>query len=205
MRWLDPPPDGTSVCGGFDGSQTDDHTAIRLETAEGYQFTPTYGPDKRPTIWDPLQWGGSIPRTEVHSAWEELNARYDLYRVYCDPWKWDTEIGGWALTYGEEVFIEWHTNRTTQMYAALDRFTTDLATRTLTHDGCPITTLHVANARKVAAGVDRYVLAKPSPHQKIDAAMTSVICHEAAADAILAGWGRKVSRYTRVTGRVKAR
>lgn len=182
----------------------DDHTAIRLETAEGFQFTPRYGPDQRPTIWDPAEWGGSIPRSEVHAAWEELNGRYDLFRVYCDPWKWDTEIGQWSLLYGEQVFVEWFTNKTTAMYAALDRFTTDLATRALTHDGCPLTAQHVGNARKKAVSADRYILAKPSQHQKIDAAVTSVICHEAASDARLAGWGATRSKLTRVTGRVSA-
>jgi hypothetical protein len=203
MRWLDPAPDGASVCGGFDGSMVDDWTAIRLETREGYQFTPRYGPDRRPTIWNPAEWGGSVPRHEVHAAWDELNRRYDLFRVYCDPWKWDTEVGQWALLYGGEVFLEWFTNRTTQMHAALDRFTTDLATRALTHDGCPLTAQHVGNARKVASSGDRYILGKPSQTQKIDAAVTSVICHEAAAEARIAGWGKR-SKLTRVTGRVSA-
>lgn len=182
------------MCGGFDGSMVDDHTAIRLETVEGYQFTPRYGPDRRPTIWSPAEWNGAVPRSEVHAAWEELDRRYRLQRIYCDPWKWDTEVGQWALLYGAEVFLEWFTNKTTPMFAALDRFTTDLATGALRHDGCPITAQHVANARKKAAGADRYLLAKPSLDRKIDAAVTSVICHEAAADARAAGWGSARSK-----------
>ena len=78
------------------------------------------------------------------------------------------------------------------LHPALDRFTTDLATGLLNHDGCPITAQHVANARKAANKADRYILAKPSQHQKIDAAVTSVICHEAACDARAAGWADPV-------------
>jgi hypothetical protein len=33
-----------------------------------------------------------------------------------------------------------------------------------------------------------YTLGKPAHHQKIDASVTTVICHEAAADQRAAGW-----------------
>jgi phage terminase large subunit-like protein len=177
-----------SVCGGFDGSETDDFTAIKLETREGLLFTPRYGPDRRPTIWNPAEWGGSIPRLEVHAAWSEIAETYRLRRVYCDPPKWQTEIETWAREFGEEVFISWATYRERQMHAALERFVTDLQTNALHHDGCPITAAHIANARKLANKADRYILGKPAQHQKIDAAVTSVICHEAAADERAAGW-----------------
>ena len=71
---------------------------------------------------------------------------------------------------------------------ALGRFTTDLTSGALTHDGCPITALHMSNARKIAGMRDAYILGKPSQHQKIDSAVTSVLCHEAAADERAAGW-----------------
>lgn len=188
MDWLPNPPDGSLVCGGFDGSDSDDHTAIKLETVDGRLFTPRYGPDRRPTIWNPGEWGGSIPRDEVHAAWDELHRRFVLRRVYCDPPKWRTEIATWAALYGADVFLEWPTYLTIPMHSALDQTVTDLATGALKHDGCPITALHVANARKVARPNDRYGLAKPSPTQKIDAAVTSVICHRAACDARATGW-----------------
>lgn len=188
MQWLAPPEPGTPVCGGFDGSSTDDWTAIKLQTADGLLFTPRYGPDRAPTIWNPAEWQGAIPRAQVHAAWAEIVATYRVERVYCDPPQWQTEIGEWAREYGEEVFVEWATYRPTAMHAALDRFVTDLSTGALRHDGCPITAQHVANARKLANKADRYILGKPSQHQKIDAAVTSVICHEAASDAIAAGW-----------------
>jgi phage terminase large subunit-like protein len=75
------------------------------------------------------------------------------------------------------------------VHAALVRFEADLRTGALTHDGCPITAAHIGNARKIPKPGDRFILGKPSQHQKIDAAVTSVLCHEAAADARAAGWG----------------
>ncbi len=203
VRWLLPPDAGAEVCAGFDGSSTDDHTAIRAETRDGFQFTPRYGPEWRPTIWNPAEWDGQVPRREVHAAVDELARRYRLVRVYCDPREWDSEINGWALTYGDDVFLEWPTNKVSRMFPALRRFVTDLTTGELTHDGCPITATHVANARKAAKPGEQYLLEKPTQHQKIDAAMASALAHEARADALAAGWTRKGS-LTRVKGRASS-
>ena len=188
MRWLDPPPPGTSVCGGFDGSTVSDCTVIKLETIDGLLFTPRYGPDRRPTIWNPAEWGGKTPRGEVDAAVNEIAETYSLGRVYCDPWHFTSEIGAWAKRHGEDVFVEWHTNRDRPMHEALELFVTDLGTGRLRHDGCPITTLHVQNARKLARNGGRYIIGKPSQTQKIDAGMGSVLAHKAAVDARAAGW-----------------
>ena len=182
------PPPGTAVCGGFDGSDTSDFSVIRLETMDGHQFTPTYGPDRRPTIWNPEEWGGRIPRSKVHAAWDELSRRYTFVRVYCDPPKWDSEIDDWALLYGDETFIKWVTYRPVQMHAALERTVTDLESGRISTDACEVTRRHVGNARRAARPGERYILAKPSEGEKIDAAMSSTLAHEARADALAAGW-----------------
>jgi hypothetical protein len=182
-------PDGTEVCLGFDGSEVDDWTAIRLETYDGYRFTPTYGPDNRPTVWKPAEWpDGTMPRGEVMAAVDDLARRFKIRLAYCDPRDWQSEIGEWALKHGEETFLEWATYRVTQMHDALNRSLTDLASGRSTHDACPHTELAAANARKVAKPGDRYILGKPSQHQKIDPIMADTLAHEAAAVARLAGW-----------------
>ena len=194
--WLPNPPDGTELAGGFDGSENDDWTAIKLETVEGRIITPRYGPDRRPTIWRPDEWGGKIPRHEVNTAWEELSRRYALKRVYCDPgfrdeMSWETEIETWATEYGTDVFVPWvmaGSSRTRPVHAALRRFEADLANGLISHDGCPVTTTHMGNARKIAKPGDMYILGKPSQAEKIDAAVTSLLAHEAACDARATGW-----------------
>jgi len=188
------------VCLGFDGSDTDDWTTIRAEQLDGFQFTPGYGPDVRPTLWNPAEWSGRIPRPEVHAAVDEIFGRFRVVRFYCDPRDWQSEIEAWALKYGTEVVVEWATYRIVQMHAALERFVTDLTTKAITHDGCAITEAHVANARKLARPGERYILGKPNQHQKIDAAMASVLAHEAAADARAAGWGTATNRRVVVRG-----
>ena len=185
-------PAGAEIALGFDGSEVDDWTVIRAETRDGHQFTPTYGPDSRPTLWNPAEWGGRIPRSEVAAAVDELCSRYRVARMYCDPREWQSEIESWALKHGEKVVVEWATYRIVQMHAALERMVTDLAW--MTHDGCKATDIHIGNARKLARPGERYLLGKPSQTQKIDAAMGSVLAHEAASDARISEWSKPVTQ-----------
>ncbi|WP_194821294.1 hypothetical protein [Micromonospora sp. S-DT3-3-22] len=189
-------PDGTMVVLGFDGSDIDDWTAIRAETEDGYQFTPMYGPvgSRTPTIWDPADWGGQVPRLEVASALAELMRRFQVVRMYADPAWWTTEIDSWAAKYGEQVVIRWYTNRVVQMHAAAQRLLTDItkANSTFSHDGCATTRDHVEATHKDprpggTKDNPRYVLTKPEDGRKIDAAVTSILCHEAAGDVTAAG------------------
>lgn len=185
----------TRVCLGFDGSENDDYTGIRLETLDRYQFTPTYGPADRPTLWRPQDWQGRIPRSEVRAAVAEICATFDVVRAYCDPQFWATEIDEWASEYGDRVFVEWPTNQIGRMWPALERFRTDVkdADSAFSHDGDPDVATHMANAVVRARGLDvvtgarKYILGKASEPQKFDYAMSSVLAHEATMDAIAAG------------------
>lgn len=186
--WHPSPPDGTPICLGFDGSDFDDFTAIRAETMDGWQFTPRYGVDRLPTIWNPKEWPDArTPRQEVTEAVRECFTRFKVARFYCDPPRFETDIDNWAAEFGEDAVLEWPTYRPKQMHEALERFVADLAEGRVPNDGCPIASAHMANARKLTRG-GRYVIGKPNDHQKIDAAMASVLAHEAAADARSAGW-----------------
>ncbi|MDG9705554.1 hypothetical protein [Streptomyces sp. DH37] len=190
-------PPGARVVGGFDGSDIDDHTAIRLETMDGHQFTPTYGPEKRPCVWNPADFGGQVPRLEVMAAMDEVMTTYDVVRLYADPPYWETEVDTWAEKHGEKRVVRWYTRRVVQMHAACERLKTDVTKKdaTFTHDGCEITAAHVANARSAARPGGRYVLTKASEAQKIDACVTSVLAHEAWGDVVAAGLAVKQTSY----------
>lgn len=193
-RWdarmaLEDVPDGTRLVLGFDGSEVDDWTGFRAETLDGYQFTPTYGPDNRPCIWDPEDWDGQVPRLEVDAALDELMERFDVVRFYGDPPYWTSEMAAWQARYGEKRVTEWETYRVVQMHAACEQLLTDVTKKdtTFRHDGCESTSIHIRNARKAARPMRRYVLRKASAGSKIDLAVISTIAHEAACDAIAAG------------------
>jgi hypothetical protein len=181
-------PKGTPVVLALDGSDVDDWTGIRAETQDGYQFTPVYGPDRKPCVWNPVEHGGQVPRLEVASAVDELMAWFAVVRFYADPPYWETEIDGWAATYGDKRVLRWETYRPVQMHAATERLLTDVvkADSGFAHDDDHITEVQVGNARKSPRPGRRYVLKKASPSQKIDMCVVSVICHEAAGDVTAA-------------------
>jgi hypothetical protein len=179
---------------GFDGSDTDDWTGIRAETQDGYQFTPVTSAG--PTVWNPAEHGGKVPRLEVAAAVAELFTQFDVVRMYCDPPYWESEIDSWAEKYGDKRVIRWPTYRPVPMHAALERLLTDVNKKDsgFTHDGCPTTALHVRNARKAArtmGRIPRYVLTKPGDGRKIDLAVCSVLAHEAWGDVTNAKLWRK--------------
>src|SRR5690606_15829585 len=187
-------PQGSAVSLGFDGSRSGDWTALRAETREGYRFTPTYGPDSRPTFWAPEEWGGRIPRGEVDAAVAEVMARYDVARFYVDPRHWEPRADEGAATWGDDVVVTWPTNQIGRMFDALVRFLEDTAEHVTTHDGDPTVKLHALAARKVAKPGDKYILGKPSENQKIDLLMADVLAHEAAADQRAEGWEKQDNR-----------
>lgn len=182
-------PPGSRIAMGFDGSDTGDWSALRAETIDGHRFTPTYGPDSLPTVWNPERWGGRVPRGEVRAAVSELFSRYKVSRMYVDPRLFESMIEEWDEEHGPDVVLAFPTYASTRMFAALTRYYADLtADRTTTHDGCELYRQCALNARRVAKPGERFLLGKPSPHQKIDVLMADVIAHEAAADARAAGW-----------------
>ena len=185
----------TKICLGFDGSDADDLTGIRAETLDQYQFTPTYGSDDKPTLWDPRDWQGRVPRAEVMAAFRQLATEFEIVRAYMDPPFWTTEADVLAAEFGEKVFLKWYTNRPSQMHAALERFRTDVynVESDFTHDGDELVATHLRNAVIRAGTVDpvtkvrKYTIGKPEQHQKIDYAMSSVLAHEAVMDSIASG------------------
>lgn len=202
--WLPEPPAGSYICLGFDGSRNNDWTSLRAETMDGFQFTPRWGPadtttgERRGTFWDPAAHGDRIPHGEVDLAVHEVFDRFEVVRMYPDPFDFETDIDNWRLEFGEERVITWPTNRVQPMYEELRRFETDLLEGRIRHDGCPVTATHMDNARKVAQSGQRYTLGKPSETQKIDKAMTSVLAHAAKCDALAAGWAPKAKAKVRV-------
>ena len=182
-------PDGASITVGFDGSRSGDWTAIRCETIDGHRFTPTYGPDGRPAHWNPTLWPeGRIPRGEVGAAVDALFSRFRVARMYVDPRHWETQADAWALEHGDDVVVQWPTNQLGRMHDALVRYLEDSHEGSTTHDNHADFRQHALNARKIAKPGDRFILGKPSDHQKFDILMADVLAHEAAADMRALGW-----------------
>ena len=179
-----PPPDGTYIGLGFDGSISQDATVLRGCTRDGYSFI--VGKWVRPL--GVLGEGWRVPRLEVDQAVRDAFARWTVGRMLCDPPKWQSEIEAWAREFGDDIVLFFDTNSSRRMGMAVDTWLAMIAAGAHTHDGDPTTTEHVLNAHKTktrstAPDDDSrtlFVLSKPEGGGKIDAAIADVLALEAS-------------------------
>lgn len=177
------PAKGSRIGVGFDGSISGDSTWL-VGSYQGRLFEIAR--------WDrplgPVGNGWRVPRLEVRAKVAEVFETWDVGRMLCDPPKWQTEIEEWADLYGDEIVLFFDTNQTRRMSGACERFSTELADGTLTHEGSDELTAHVLamGRRKVKSTADdddgrtRHVFVK-SDTRKIDGGIAAVLAREAEA------------------------
>lgn len=188
-----PPPEGTTIAIGFDGSESGDSTGLIgcvMET--GYQFV--IGVWERPEKVDEWQ----VPRLQVDAVVEQAFTHYVVSRMYCDPKGWRSEIASWQARWTDDVVVPYPTNSWRRFGFAVDRFLTAVGKGTvkgtLTHDGDVTFAKHVANAHKLEINPrkpeDGVILVKASPNSslKIDLAVAACLAGQARDDTLSAGW-----------------
>lgn len=181
------PPAGTRIGLGFDGSISDDCTAlIGCYELDGkphvFELDVWFRPEGAPKGW-------RIPRSDVQERVREIFAYYDAALMLCDPPKWQTEIEGWAEEYGEERVVFFDTNVTSRMWKACDRFSTALAGGEFSHEDSKTLSDQVLamHRRKVRVrdedddGRTKFVFVKGPDKAKIDAGIGAVLALEAFA------------------------
>lgn len=179
-------PAGAYIAVGFDGSISDDCTAmIGCTLVDGrphlFGIDVWQRPSKAPPGW-------RIPRLEVRARQEEAFSYWRVGLELCDPAKWATEIEDWAETWPDRVAIL-DTNQPTRFWRACDRFSTAIAEGALSHDGSQVLADQVLamHRRKVRVrdddddGRTKYVFVKGPDARKIDAGIAAVLALEAAA------------------------
>ena len=195
-------PDGALITLGFDGSRYHDATAlVGTEVATGYQWLIG--------LWEPpaspaaaADW--EVPESDVDDTVSEAFKRWNVWRMYADPYWWEGNVAQWQGRWGDKRVVAWRTNRITPMAYAVKSYDTAIRAGELSHDGNPDFARHIGNAcRQVTNFTDEtgqrlFLIRKErsdSPF-KMDAAMGGVLSNEARNDAIAAGAGEsKVSRY----------
>jgi len=192
------PPRGAKVVLGFDGAQTRDTTAIVVtDLATGRQAL--YACWANPGTQD--NW--SVPADEVDAAVASAFDYWDVWRMYADPYYWDTHVAEWVAKYphkrgkerGHPRVFQWPTNTHKRMALSLKAYIAGMKEGVWTYDGNPVFRAHLANARKYAIpildedGVNLFLIRKERPDSplKIDAAMAGCLSWEAYRDAIAAG------------------
>lgn len=176
---------------GFDGAVRRDTTAlVATSVLTGLQIVA--GVWARPEHASP-DW--EVPRSEVTAAILAMDREYEVWRVYCDPFKWGPWIDEWAGLLGEQRIQTKDTTKITQIAYACRNYATAIKGRDLGHTDDPTLTAHVGHARRVLVPVwdeDQVQLwriskDRPDSDKKIDAAMAAILSWEARGDAIAAG------------------
>lgn len=179
-------PAGAYVGLGFDGSISDDCTAlIGCTVVDGVPHTFEIEVWQRPKD-APRTW--RVPRREIRDRVKEIFGFYEVGMMLCDPAKWQTEIEFWAEEYTDDRVVFFDTNQPTRMWRACDRFSTALTEGAYTHDGSPVLSSQVLamHKRKVRVREDeddgrtKYVFVKGPNRDKIDAGIGAVLALEAA-------------------------
>ncbi len=184
---------------GFDGSRFRDATALVATHIEsGYQWVLG--------LWQRGETDGEeweVPAAEVSAVVAEALERWEVWRLYADPYWWEETIARWAGRYGEQRVVVWPTaGRVATVAKAIKAFETAVRTSELTHEPSVVLAQHVANAVKRPTGIrdedgERlYTIAKEhrGSARKIDAAMAAILSWEARTDAVAAGVLDEINR-----------
>lgn len=168
--------DGTRVVLGFDGSASNDSTALIGCTVEETPHLFVVGVWERPSMR--REW--RVPRGEVDLAVREAMHRWDVVEFAADPPLWRSELEQWSVEHRDATFIAYDTRQLSTMGDACSRLYSAVVEGRVTHDGSDVLAAHMANcqAKETRWGA---VVTKPkgSPH-KIDAAVAAIAAHDRA-------------------------
>jgi phage terminase large subunit-like protein len=128
-------PKGAEVVLGFSGTQNSTAAGLIGCTPEGHVFVVG--------AWESKQ----VAHGEVEGAVVKAMRRYQVTRLVCNPTGWEKDCEDWAETYGQDVVVQFSLRQHVKFIAACDKFYTAVAEGSLTHDGDPRLTRHLANAR----------------------------------------------------------
>lgn len=183
---------GAFVTWGFDGARRRDSTAIVVtDILTGLQ--------EPWALWEkPLdvdEW--EIPEHQVLDSLEKLHATHVVWRGYYDPFYWTETMRAAAGRWGDDVVVEWRTNRTYPMAWAVRRYREGMASGSVTwckeHPLAEAFTEHIAAAGRNPVnlwddqGERLFILDKIHPDRKFDMGMAGCLSWEARLDALKAG------------------
>jgi len=168
--------DGTMVVLGFDGSASNDSTALIGCTVEDTPHLFTVGVWERPSTRH--EW--KVPRLDVERTVKAACQRYQVLEFAADPPLWRTELETWEAELRDITFIAYDTRQLSTMGDACSRLYSAIVEKRVTHDGSEVLARHFANCK----GKDTrwgMVVTKPkgSPH-KIDAAVAAIAAYDRA-------------------------
>lgn len=189
---------GDVIALGFDGSKSDDSTALlasrlddnRLFVVGVWERPPNAGPD-----W-------VVPRVEVDSTVTATFAAYEVAMMFGDPNKWAEYFSMWEAKWPKRVAAEWPSDKSTDRGFRL--LLENIKDGSLTHDGSEVLARHVRNASLYRARLKPnsgrtdgdeddplgkyYLSIRKKGGGKIDAAWAAMLAGKARAWSLEHGW-----------------
>lgn len=142
---------GEEITLGFDGSKSDDHTAlVGCRVSDGHLFTLG--------IWDPADYpDGEVPSVAVDAAVRQAFASYLVDGFFSDYSPWESYVDAWERDFGDGLYvlatarhaIAWDLRgRTREATQAVEAFHNAIVERVLTHTDDKAAAQYVYNARR---------------------------------------------------------
>lgn len=197
-----PVPDRELVALGFDGSLTDDHTAlVGCVVDTGHLFEVK--------VWVPRPETG-VDRSDVDLVVRQSIDRWDVVGLYADLHPWESYIDAWGEEFGHDLTakaslrhpVAWDMrSRLKEFVVGCESLQRAIVDGAVTHCGSTMFRRHVHNARRAPTrwGISVRKEHRESPH-KIDSVPAAVLARLARQDYLAVPEARRNRR--KRTGRV---
>ena len=189
---------GDTVTIGFDGSRSDDATALVIcRVSDG--LVDLAGCWEKPDGPQGEEW--EVPRDQVDDAVEHLMSTYDVAAMYADVAYWESYVDTWSVQYADVLrhkassrsLVGWDMRSHAKEFVTRGAENTlaAIVDGTLTHTGNPVLRRHVLNARRrpnrwgVSFGKETRNSAR-----KVDAAAAMCLARIARQDVLTSDTGR---------------
>lgn len=186
LTWR-PPAAGEKITLGFDGSRSDDATAlIACRVSDGYVWPVLI--EEPPDAEEAKTW--TVDQLKVDKHVRLMFSKFDVVGFFADPPYWQDYVEAWAKDFGDKVKVQaardrplhFYTNHHKVMAMAIERAHTAIVGGQVVHGNDPQFTRHVMNARRWERNTGDVIgKDKRGSRNKMDAAVAMVLALEARA------------------------
>ena len=180
---------GDRITLGFDGSKSNDFTALVACRVEDAALFPI-------KIWNPESYGGEVPRDDVDAMVHYVFAKYDVVAMRADVKEFEAYVDQWSAKYRKKMVVNASASspiaydmRANQKKFSLDceRFLDAVLERELKHDGNTALRQHILNAHRHPTQWETISIRKASKDssRKIDAAVCAVMAFGARQEVLM--------------------
>lgn len=191
LRPLQP---GDRITLGFDGSKSQDWTALVACRVDDAAIIPI-------KIWDPEKYGGEVPREDVNNTVEWAFGTYDVVAFRSDVREFEAYVDQWGAKFGKKLKVRATAKHPVgyDMRSNIKNFTLDcerfqdaVVEQEICHNGSPALKRHVNNAirRPNNFGISISKATKDSA-RKIDAAVCAVLAFGARNEFLMSKTGNR--------------